>query len=129
MMRDLDKQISVVTTIAPAAAATATATGTSVDLAGYRTAAVVLHTGVFTDGTFTPTVEESDNNSDWTTVAAGDLSGAFPAITTANDATIYEVGYLGAKRYLRLVMTETAASTGALFSAVVVRGNPVTAPA
>ena len=129
MMRDLDKQISVVTTIAPAAAATATTTGTTVDLAGYRSAAVVLHTGVFTDGTFTPTVEESDNDSDWSTVDAADLSSAFEAVTSSNDATIYEVGYLGSKRYIRLLMTETVASAGAFFSATVVRGDPITAPA
>jgi hypothetical protein len=128
MRRDIDKQISVVSTIAPAAAATATTTGTTVDLAGYRSAAVVLHCGVFTDGTFTPTVEESDDDSAWSTVAAGELSGSFAAVTSANDVAVYEVGYLGSKRYVRLLMTETVASAGALFSAVVVRGNPITAP-
>ncbi len=128
MMRDLNKAISVATTIDPAAARTATTTGSTVDLSGYRSAAVVLHCGVFTDGEFTPTVEESDDDSSWSTVAAGDLSGAFTAVTASTDVSIQEVGYLGSKRYLRLLMTESSASTGALFSAVVIRGNPVTAP-
>lgn len=128
MRRDLDKDISVVTTIEPAAARTANTTGTGVDLAGYRSAVVVLHTGVFTDGEFTPTVEESDDNSSFTTVAAGSLSGAFTAVGASTDQSIQEVGYLGTKRYIRLMMTESSASTGALFSAVVIRGNPVTRP-
>lgn len=127
--RDLDKVISVANTIAPAAARTAHTTGTGVDLAGYRAAVIVLHCGVFTDGTFTPIVEESDSSgSGYTTVAAGDLSGSFTAVTSANDDSVQEVGYLGSKRYVRLYMEETSASTGALFSAVVVRGNPVSAP-
>jgi len=128
-VRDINKEVSVVTTIAPAAAATATTTGTTVDLANYRAAMVVLHIGVVTDGTFVPTLEESDNDSDWSTVAAGNLSGSFASVTAAADETIQEVGYLGTKRYLRLVMTETVASAGALFSATVVRGRPLTKPA
>lgn len=127
--RDLNKEISVVTTIEPAAAVTATTTGAGVDLAGYRSAAVVLHCGVHTDGTFTPTVEESDDNSSFSTVAAADLSGSFATVTSSTDQIIQEVGYLGSKRYIRLLMTETVASTGAFFSAVVVRGNPLTLPA
>lgn len=128
MMRDLNKAIASANTIAPAAARTATTTGTGVDLAGYRSAAVVLHCGVFTDGEFTPTVEESDDDSTYTTVAAGDLSGAFTAVTSSTDDSVQEVGYLGSKRYIRLLMTESSASAGALFSALVVRGNPVSAP-
>lgn len=128
-MRDIDKQIKVVTTIEPAASITATTTGAEVDTAGYRAAAVVIHTGVHTDGTFTPTMEESDvSGSGFTTVAAADLTTAFTAVTSANDQTIYEVGYLGSKRYLRLVMTETVASAGAFFSAVFVLAKPITAP-
>lgn len=127
--RDFNKEISVVTTIEPAASITATTTGAGVDLAGYRSACVVLHTGVHTDGTFTPTVEESDDNSTFTAVAAGDLAGAFVAVVSTNDQSIQEVGYLGSKRYIRLLMTETVASAGAFFTAVVIRGNPLTRPA
>lgn len=126
MQRDINNQVSVATTIDPAAARTATTTGSSVDLAGYRAAMVIVHNGVYTDGEFTPTLEESDaSGSGFTTVAAADLSGSFSAVTSSTDVSIQEVGYLGAKRYIRLVMTESSASTGALFSAVVVRGNPV----
>lgn len=129
MSRDIHNEFSTVSTIVPQASITATTTGTTVDLSGYRAAAVVLHVGTLTDGTFTPTVEESDDDSSWSTVAAADLSGSFAAITTANDVATHEVSYLGSKRYIRLLMTETVASAGAFFSAVVVRGNPVTGPA
>lgn len=127
--RDINKELACASTIAPAAALTATTTGTGVDLAGYRSAAAVIHIGVVTDGTFVPTLEESDDNSSYSTVAAGDLSGSFASITSAADETVQEVGYLGSKRYLRVVLTETVASTGALVSALIVRGDPLTKPA
>ncbi len=86
--------------------------------------------GTVTDGTWTPKLEESDNNSSWNDVAAGDLSGSFTATTSANDETVQEVAYLGQKRYLRVSVIETVASTtGALFSALIVRGHPITEPA
>lgn len=129
-LRDLDRQIAVVNSVAPQAALTATTTGTGVDLAGFRSAAVVVHAGVATDGTFTPTVEESDViGSGYTTVAAADLSGSFAAITSATDDNVQEVGYLGSKRFIRVVLTETVASTGAFITAVVVKGDPITRPA
>lgn len=128
--RDLNNDIKVVTTIEPAASITATTTGAAVDTAGYRSAVAVIHCGVHTDGTFTPTLEESDaSGSGYTTVAAADLSGSFTAITSANDQSIQKVGYLGSKRYLRVVMTETVATTGAFFTASIVLGNPISAPA
>ncbi len=128
-IRNLNREISVVNSIAPQAALTATTTGTGVDLAGYRSAAVVVHAGAVTDGTFTPTVEESDaSGSGYTAVAAADLDGSFAAITSAADDNIQEVGYLGSKRYIRVVLTETVASTGAFITATVVRGTPATAP-
>lgn len=127
--RDIDKQLKVVTTIEPAAAKTADVTGTAVDRVGFRSAMVVLHTGVFTDGTFTPTLEHSDSvDSGFEPVAASGLSGAFVAVTAANDQAIQEVGYLGSKRYLRLIMTETVASDGAFMSAVIVLGDPISLP-
>lgn len=127
--RDINKDISVATTVAPAAALTATTTGAAVDLAGFRSAAVVVHIGVVTDGTFVASLEEADAvGGPFTAVAAAGLSGAFADITAAADETIQEIGYLGSKRFIRLVLTETVASTGALVSATVLRADPLTKP-
>lgn len=129
MSRDISTQISTVSSIAPAAALTATTTGTGVDLAGYRGAAVLIVSGVATDGTFTPTLEESDaSGSGYTAVAAADMVGSFATVTSATDETITEVSYIGSKRYIRVVLTETVASAGAFISALVVRGKPISAP-
>lgn len=129
MHRDMQNEISAAVTIAPAANRTATTTGSAVDLAGFRSAVALVQFGTVTDGTWTATIEDSDDGSTgWTTVT--DLSGAFVARTSANDETVEEVAYLGTKRYIRVVVTETVASTtGALFNALVVRGAPITKPA
>ena len=62
-------------------------------------------------------------------MAAGDQVGAFTEAVAADDNTIQKVSYIGGKRYIRVVVTETtAAVTGAEFGANVVRGQPHRAP-
>lgn len=129
-VRDQNNETRVAQTVAPAAALTATTTGTAVDTIGFRSATAVIAAGVATDGTFVATLEESDvSNSGYTTVAAANLSGSFASVTSATDEVTQEVGYLGTKRYLRVVLTESVASAGAFIVAVIVLGKPITKPA
>jgi hypothetical protein len=130
MRRDLNNQISTAVCIAPAANRTADTNGSGVDLAGYRACCALVQFGTVTDGTWTPKLQESDDNSTFTDVAAADLSGSFTATTSSNDETVQEVSYLGSKRYVRVAVIETVASTtGALFNALIVRGAAITEPA
>ena len=110
--------------IAPAAY-TADANGTGIDLQGYDAAMVVFHPGTITDGTHTPKVQESDDNSTWNDVAAADQEGTLSAL--ANN-TVQRVGYKGAKRYVKAVVTVTGATSGGVYGAEVVRGLPDIAP-
>jgi hypothetical protein len=116
-------------TILPAAARTASTTGTAVDRmtdeGGFRSALVVVHAGVVTDGTHTVEVQDSPNGSDWTAVANEFLQGSEPALTSANDERIHEIGYTGHQRYLRAVITASGSpATGAVYSAVILLGWP-----
>lgn len=119
-------------TLAPAAR-TATANGTAVDRAAggarYQDALVVIDTGVVTDGTHTFAVQESADNVSWAAVADADLQGTEPAVTSANDDTVYELGYLGGARYLRVAVTVAGATTGGLYSAAIVLSNARRGPA
>ncbi len=111
------------------AARTASANGTSADLAGYGSAVAIVEFGARTDGTHTPVLEESDDDSTFTAVAAGDLQGSFTACSSAaTDDVVQRVGYLGSKRYVRVALTVAGATTGALSSAMIVRGAPAVAP-
>lgn len=128
LTKDLDRRISTATSFTPAAR-TASANGTGVDLAGFRSSMLIFTTGIITDGTHTARLEESDDNSAFTTVAAADLSGAFTAVTSgAGGSATQEVGYLGSKRYVRAATTVTGATTGGVYGAIVVRGDALTQP-
>jgi len=124
-MRDLQSKVSATLSIA-SAAINATATGASADLQGFNSALVLLTTGINTDGTHTPKLQESVDDSAWTDVAAGDLVGAFAVITTD---TLQKVGYKGTQQYIRVVVTVSGATTGAVYGASILSGTPELSPA
>jgi hypothetical protein len=114
--------------------ANATVNGTGVDLQGtgnfFRTAMLLVIAGAITDGTHTFKLQESDDNTSFTDVAAGDLQGTLTAVTTANANTVQRQSYTGSKRYLRASVTTAGATTGGTFGAVILlaqgSGQPVT---
>lgn len=121
-------------TITQAARVNVTTNGTGVDRTNgkhelFRSALVIVQTGTITDGTHTVVVQESNDNVTFTPVAAADLEGTAPAIGVADDNVIFEVGYTGAKRYVRVSVTGTGGTVGAVFGAVVVLFDPARAPA
>lgn len=123
-MRDLKNNLSEATSLAPAAR-TATANGTGVDLKGFGAAEVFFNVGTITDGTHTPNVQESDDDSTYTDVAAADLEGTLAALASNTNQA---VGYKGSKRYIRAVSTVSGATTGGVYAAVVIRALPNVAP-
>ncbi len=130
--RDLLRTQLVSPTLAPAARVNGTATGAAVDLRGFDGAVVVFSFGTCTDGTHTPTIIHSDDNSTFTTCVYGtDIDGAsaLTAVTSsAGGNAVQQVGYIGKKRYVAAVITTTGATTGALSAASVIAGYPHRAP-
>lgn len=98
--------------IAPRAI-TATITGTAVDLANCNDCLIAVLPGVWTDGTHTPSLTDSDDNTTYAAVAAADLVGAFAAITATGTA-VQKVSYIGSKRYIKPVWTVATGTTGML---------------
>jgi hypothetical protein len=127
-MRDMKNDVDSVISLTPAARTNGTVNGTGVDLANYDGAIVEVFAGVLTDGTQTVTVEESDDNSTYTAVAAADLIGTLAAFVTTDDGVIRRVGYIGRKRYIRTVDVTSGATTGGLIGANVIRGYPKKGP-
>ena len=128
-VRDLKNNIDAAHSLEPAVRPTGTYNGTSVDLAGYHAALLLLYVGAYTNGTHTPTLEHSDDNVSFTTASAAELDGSFTPISSAGSAnSVQRVGYRGSKRYVRAVMTVASGATGAASAALIVRGMPVTQP-
>ena len=107
---------------------TGTANGTGIDTQGFSSITMVLDAGA-TGGTtpsFTMQMQESDDNSVFTAIAAGDIGGGgqLAAITGANDDTVYKRAYLGSKRYVRWAATAVSGTSPTfLASASVILGK------
>lgn len=119
-MHDLENRLDVAQSLNPAAR-TATANGTGVDLANYDGAMIVFEVGTITDGTHTPKIQDSDDNSTFADVAAANQIGTLAVLASG---TPQKVGYVGAKRYIRAVSTVSGATTGGVYAASVIRGYP-----
>lgn len=105
----------------------ATANGAGVAWSGnFRSVMAVMFTGAWTDGTFTFEVQDSPDNVTYTAVADVYLDGTEPALAAAD--TIAVVGYKGTKKYLRVSVTSTATTDGAVVGAFIVASNPYRAP-
>jgi hypothetical protein len=124
--RDLVSNVAVRESVRPAA--NTNTTGETVDLRGFRSAAALITVGAISaSGNITPRLEHSvDGSTNWETVAAADLIGAFPAALVAN--TTYKVGYRGPRRYVRLAGTLNS-GTNVTWAGVIVLGDPNQAPA
>ncbi len=110
---------AVVTTqsVSPATRTTSV-NGSSANLANTETAYVYIEAGTVTDGTHTPKLQESTNDSDWSDVGAGDQVGTLSALSS--DA-VQRVRYIGTNQFIRVVITVTGGpATGAVASAVIV---------
>ncbi|MGF7161279.1 hypothetical protein FHS85_002914 [Rhodoligotrophos appendicifer] len=126
-MRDLASNLAPIAAVVPAVL-TANNTSAAIDLQGFDAAAVIINTGaIVSSGNFTPKLQESDTttNEDFTDVAAGSLIGTFPTALAAS--SVYKVGYVGTKRYIRTVLTLNS-GTSIAAGAVVLRGRAAQLP-
>ncbi len=121
-LRDTPK---LVTTLGPATR-NASVNGATVDLATFRFPAVHVLVGTITDGTHTLDVEEADDDGtgspgSWADVAAADLEGTLAALATDTNQTVV---YLGRKRFMRVNVTVSGATTGGDYAVAMELARP-----
>lgn len=113
--------------IAPAVA-TAAANGAAIDLQGFNSVLFAINTGAIAgDGDFGVKIQHSNTTTsgDFVDAPAVNVLGSVPATLAADSA--YRLGYVGGKRYARLVTTK-AGGTSIALGAVAVLGEPAIAP-
>lgn len=138
--RDLASNISLIEAIAPAVLA-ADNTPAAIDLLDYGAAVLSLHIGVggitfSSSNKIEFVLTHSDDDSTYTAVTADDLvkdslapatitSGIIRSLTAAHAAaTLQKLGYIGGKRYLKLLADFSGThGTGTPIAASVVRGR------
>lgn len=122
MRESLYRKIKHVNGMTSASISSNTATnGASIDLAqttrgDWRTCLFLVTGGTITDGTYTLSLEDSDNGSAWSAVS-GSEKVAGPSATITATAGTAEIEYTGNRRYCRLVVTSTGVTTGGAISA------------
>ena len=104
--------------------------GNIIDTLGFESIEFVVQTGTITDGTHTVLLQDGDDSglSDAGTVPAAQTLGTLPAIVAADDDTVFRVGCVTKKRYVRLSIVTTSATTGGITSAVALLGHPKSKP-
>lgn len=126
-MRSIEPNFGAVAVIAPAVQS-ATDTSSAIDLQGFESACLVVNTGAIAgSGDFSVKLQESDETGTETfeDVAAEHLTGTVPA--TLEAASVYKLGYIGIRRYVRTVLTKNS-GTSIAASAILVKGNAHTVP-
>jgi len=118
-------------TVPPAVRANGTVNGSAVSLlaTGSDAAMVLLLTGTITDGSHAVTIEESDTGTGgWSAIPVGRLTAAAPTIAAANDDTQFEVGFITAKAFVRVVIVTSGATTGGVIAAAILIGDAQSLP-
>lgn len=127
-MKDLTKKLATVQAIAPIVV-DVTKESSAIDLNGANSALIVFECGVPGDTLsstvkFTPGVTESDDDSTYTAVAAGDIVGTLAAVASGTAASRQVVGYKGEKRYLKVQLTAAGTHTnGTPWAVTVIKGD------
>lgn len=109
------------------------------DLAGFEGALILVNFGAITtpdsNSYITPILQESDTtaDADFEAVDSGDILGVFSKIdANTKDQTTQVVGYVGTKRYVRVLLDITDGDAGishALVSVDGIVGFPIHKPA
>lgn len=128
-MKDLKNNIDPKLALIPVAHAATKADSAIIDLQGANSATLIIDTGAIAGaGDYTVSLRHGDA-SDLSGDAAAtgtDLLGTLPASLAAD--SVYCVGYVGGKRYVRVVITKNS-GTSIVAGAVIVRGHLNNAPA
>jgi hypothetical protein len=127
MRKDSYHNLDAALALSPAVQS-ATVKGTTIDLQGFASAMLVVNTGAIVGaGDYSAKLQHSltTTDADFADVAAADLIGSLPATLVADKS--YRQGYIGSKRYIRVVVTKNG-GTSIAAGAVVIKGMPAIGP-
>lgn len=146
-MKDLYSNIKPTKIVAPIVGTNGSAPSAvaDIDLAGYDSAVLCWEVGLEA-GTLSGTLywtlklEHADDDGtgaagSYSNVAAADVQGVTPSSgivftvdDPAEDETVLCCGYVGGKRFLKVTIAETGATSGLPQSVLLIKGHPIDAP-
>jgi hypothetical protein len=102
-------------------------TGNIIDTALYESVLVIFFTGTMTAGGGVGLIQEGDDSGLSDAATSTDIKGAADMAADGDDDIVRRMGYHGSKRYIRPAVDSDGTCNGT-FGAIVVLGNPKTAP-
>lgn len=142
-MRDLHSNLKLIQCIKAQVIGTADVTSAAIDLAGYNSAEILIDAGTAGDTLgattkFDINVTHSHDDSTYEVVEDGEIlgcasPGALGEVLTidadSEAAKVYQRGYVGGRRYLKVQVLSTGThSTGTPFAISILAGNANVAP-
>ncbi len=143
-MKDLHSNIKPVAVLHPVVVS-ATGNSGDIDLKGFNSAELIIDAGVDAGSGLSAshklvfTLQHADDDGtgaagSYADVAAGDVLGVTPSSgvvltidSTDEDDTLYRIGYVGGKRFIKLTWTETG-TVSMPMSVTLIKGHPHDAP-
>jgi hypothetical protein len=127
-MRTLADQATAVKALATTTVTTVAVTGVAVDLGlnnnNFRDVLFVVNSGALTDGTYAVMVQEcATSGGSYTAVDSSRVIGTLPAFASTDDGVWKQFGVRPTQRYVQVVITPTAATSGGPFTVTAVLGN------
>jgi hypothetical protein len=98
----------------------------------YESLEFVIRSTAYTDGTYTPNIQDSPDGTNWTNVdnsflIPDDGTAESGAVINANNQ-IKRLGYVGKQQFVRLQIVSTSVTTGATLNAVAVLSHASNLP-
>ena len=118
--RDLKNRGTISVHIAAASIASDTTTNPSggVDCSDLASITFAVHTGNWIDGTFTPNLQESDDDSTYTEIASDNIIGTETALGADN--TVVSIGAHPQKKYARCQIVSTGTTSGSIIGVLAI---------
>ncbi len=124
-MMDLVHNIGIVSMIVPSSNAT-TVTGISIDLSGFESAVVAIQVaGVAADETLVVKLQDSNTDSNYVDVVVDNTNilGDVPTYAPGCGASVNKFGYIGGKKYIKLIATIGGTTPAIILGAICVKGD------
>lgn len=127
-MRTLYSELLPIKALASATITTGATNGIAIDTGSFgnnfRDIVFTALSGTLTDGTYVFTVEESDSSgSGYAAVDAGRVQGSLPSYAASDDNVVKYFGVRPTKRYVRVVVTATGATSGGVLAVQALCGS------
>ena len=125
MLRDNYSHITGVSAMASGAKVDGTVNGSGIDTIEFGSISFLVNCEAYGDGTHALKLQESDDDAVYTDCVEADVLGFGSSVS---EVGVSKLGYIGMKRYVRLVSVVSGESGSTSYGAIAVKGHGLAKP-